>query len=165
MRLFYQTLVVSSLLCITVNAFAIQQSTTAIQTGNKSPYVIQNDSPSQNGNLMHASLLFYKAENGVSCTCGRYDSIAMPSDTMISWSGQVLFKSTDKTKLIQVVQPVFPAGAQCMQVALYGNEEAAGSKKNAGWFLVNGKDWACFNKGVKKTVHVIFYNPATPKTK
>ena len=153
------TTIIATLICIATNALAIQHDTTVIQTGNSSPYIIQNTSPSKNGNLIHASLLFYKAANGVSCACGRYDSIAMPSDTMVTWSGQIAFGAHQS---IQIVKPVFPVGAQCMQVALYGNTEAIGSKKNTGWFVDKKKEWACFNKGVKKMVWVV-YNPSAQK--
>lgn len=151
----------SVLLCTTENAFAIQHSRTVIQTGHTLTYVIKNDSPSKNGNLTHALLLFYKPKKGGSCTCGRYDSIAMPSRTMIAWSGQIPFKKKTTTRFVQIVKPNFPATAGCMQVALYGNEKSTASKAISGWFLNNKKEWPCFNKTVKKTIHVIYY--PTPK--
>ena len=154
MQKFCRATIISLFICIGNNALAIQQSTTVIQTGSSSPYIIENTSSSKNGNLIHASLLFYKASNGLSCACGRYDSIAMSSDTMVTWSGQIPFAAHQS---IQIVKPVFPAGAQCMQVALYGNEDVTGSKTNKGWFVDNKKAWACFNKEVKKTVSVGFY--------
>ena len=154
-------LVMSALLCATENAFAIKQSRTVIQTGHTLPFVIENDSPSKNGNLTHALLIFYKPANGLSCACGRYDSIAMPSRTMIAWHGQIPFKKKTAMKFVQIAQSNFPTTAGCMQVALYGNEKPTASKAISGWFLDSKKSWPCFSKGAKKTIHVIYY--PTPK--
>jgi hypothetical protein len=160
-RLFHHIIVMTVLLGPTANALAMQQSHTVIQSGHSSPFVIENNSPSKNGNITHALLLFYQSKNSVSCTCGRYDSAPMSSKTMITWNGQIPFKKNTATKFVQIVHPNFPATAGCMQVALYGNEKPTPSKAISGWFLDSKKSWPCFGRGIKKTIPVIYYPTPT----